>query len=76
MPHIVRCTGRFGKRVPGAVKELVTECWAPAMDDRPDFPTIARRLEHISKGLPEDLDENSLVGTSISCGAGGGCCLQ
>ena len=65
---------RFGKRVPGAVRALVSECWAPAMDDRPDFPTIARRLEHISKGLPGELDENGLVGTSLSCR--GGCCVQ
>lgn len=44
---------RFAKPVPTALKELVTECWAPVMDDRPDFGTITRRLEHIAKALPE-----------------------
>lgn len=39
--------------MPTGLKELVTECWSPAMDDRPDFGTITRRLEHIAKALPE-----------------------
>ena len=39
--------------MPAALKELVVECWAPAMDDRPDFAAITRRLEHIDKGMPE-----------------------
>lgn len=50
MPLGVR---RFGKQVPTALKELVSECWAPVMGDRPDFGAITRRLEHIAKALPE-----------------------
>lgn len=58
---------RFGKKVSQPVKQLVAECWAPAMDDRPDFATIACRLEVIVKELPEDLDENSLVHCDRPC---------
>jgi hypothetical protein len=51
MSHCPSC--RFQKAVPTGLKDLVTECWSPAMDDRPDFGTITRRLEHIAKALPE-----------------------
>jgi len=38
---------RFGKKVPSALVELVEECWAPAMEDRPDFKDITKRFEII-----------------------------
>lgn len=59
---------KFGKNVPQSVKELVEECWAPAMGDRPEFSSIARRLEAIIQKLPEELDENDLAsGGSLCC---------
>ena len=38
---------RFGKKVPSALVELVEECWAPAMEDRPDFKDITNRFQII-----------------------------
>ncbi len=42
-----KATRRFGKKVPSALVELVEECWAPAMEDRPDFKDITKRFEII-----------------------------
>lgn len=33
--------------MPPALVELVEECWAPDMEDRPDFKDITKRFEII-----------------------------
>lgn len=53
--------------MPTALKELVTQCWAPVMDDRPDFGTITRRLEHIAKALPEVREQQKQIWKLKSC---------
>lgn len=65
---------RFGKKVPAQLVELVQECWAPAIDDRPDFSVIAMRFEHIWATLTKnDDEENDLVSGLAHVS---GCCTQ
>ena len=46
-PHRCLAASRFGKKVPPALVELVEECWAPSMEDRPDFKDITQRFQII-----------------------------
>lgn len=46
-------TNRFGKIVPSELKKLVSECWAPDFEGRPDFNQIYEILELQLKELPE-----------------------
>ena len=43
---------RMGVAVPGELKKLVEECWAPDFEKRPSFPALIKRLEAILKSLP------------------------
>lgn len=65
---------RFGKKIPVALVELVQECWAPAIDDRPDFTDITKRFQMIWASLTaQDDEENDLIGGRAHVP---GCCTQ
>lgn len=60
--------------MPERLVELVQECWAPAIDDRPDFAAVTKRFELIWASLTaKDDEENDLISGMAHVP---GCCTQ
>lgn len=58
---------RFGKVVPVELKELVSDCWAPNFEDRPDFHRVYEILEKKLKELPETFGSTAAMPASKPC---------
>ena len=48
------CGCRWGKKLPGELKQLVVQCWSPSAKDRPGFAEIVPQLDAILARLPPD----------------------